>query len=82
MASGAKTRQQPVPVPVACRKFGLLDGMILLAGAALALSSGAHLFLFLVEYGARLCRQLVAQGTNLFTVWSGESSAALQSPPL
>jgi hypothetical protein len=55
--------------PAHCRPFGLLDAMILLAGAALSLAGGAHLILLLADVIGRFGASAVAHGYDLFADW-------------
>lgn len=52
-----------------CRKFRLSDAMILLAGAALALSAGSHLLVLLAEMLGRLCREVMAHRADVVANW-------------
>jgi hypothetical protein len=47
------------------RRFTLLDAMMLIAGLAIVLAMGAHLFRFLAEYIVQFCRVALA---NLFVI--------------
>jgi hypothetical protein len=53
-----------------CRKFRLSDAMILLAGAALALSAGSHLLLLMAEMLGRLFREAAAHRADVPDHWS------------
>ena len=59
------TADAATAAPIACRRFGLLDGMILLAGAAIALSVGAHLFPLLFQRLAHLCELVAEHGSDI-----------------
>jgi hypothetical protein len=52
-----------------CREFGLFDAMILLAGMALSLSTGAYLLVFLANQFGRLCAVATAYRMDLFYDW-------------
>ncbi len=52
-----------------CRDFRLSDAMILLAGAALAVSAGSHLLLLLADMLVRLCREAAAHVADLPAHW-------------
>ena len=56
-----------------CRKFTLADGMILVAGSALALASGRLFFsdpiVHLIEWLPRLCGNAAAHRSDLFEHW-------------
>jgi hypothetical protein len=55
--------------PTRGRDFRLSDAMILLAGAALALSAGAHLLLLLADMLGRLCQDVAAHREDLPAHW-------------
>lgn len=51
------------------RQFRLFDGMILIAGLALALGAGSHLLVLLTDMSVRLCRQAVVSRIYLPGQW-------------
>jgi hypothetical protein len=52
-----------------CRGFRLSDAMILLAGAALALSAGSHLLLLMADMLGRLFREAAAHRADVLDHW-------------
>ena len=58
--SGSATGADRTVERIHCREFRLSDAMILLAGAALALSAGSHLLLLLADMLGRLFREAAA----------------------
>lgn len=54
---------------IRCREFRLSDAMILLAGAALCLSGGAHLLVLLADAFGHLCRDATAHREDLIAQW-------------
>ncbi len=55
--------------PATCRKFGLIDAMIVIAGVAICLAAGAHIFLFWADRLGRLCRAAASHGPDMLAHW-------------
>jgi hypothetical protein len=69
MAQDTVDRQGRTKGTMSCREFRLTDAMILIAGAALSLAGGAHLFVLLADAFGRLCGETVAHRENLLSNW-------------
>jgi hypothetical protein len=69
MAHGTDSDPDRATETVRCREFRLSDAMVLIAGAALALSGGAHLLVLLAGEFARLCGEAAAHREDLIAHW-------------
>jgi hypothetical protein len=57
------------PEPAACRPFRISDAMILIAGLAIVLAMGGHLFSWCALYVAQVCRTVVGHHDELWDNW-------------
>jgi hypothetical protein len=69
MASSIVAGPDHTAEPARCRTFGLIDAMIVIAGVAICLAAGAHLFLFWADRLGRLCRAAAAHGPDMLLHW-------------
>jgi hypothetical protein len=69
MTAETRTSTDPATAPSHCRKLGLLDAMILLAGFAVALAMGAHLLVLMADTFVRLCRAALHRSPSPLANW-------------
>jgi hypothetical protein len=67
--SGAAAGLGPAGAPARCRKFGIFDAMIVLAGLAVALAAGGHLVVLLAHALGVLGREVAAHRDEVFEHW-------------